>query len=87
MLVQVQIKDIEADIQKKMADLELQREKMVMEDDRKRDELEADILMKTEELKAIYGTQINVEKIKGDLANDREVLKSQAEVIKGAIDD
>ena len=87
MLVQVQIKDIEADIQKKMADLELQREKMVMEDDRKRDELEADILMKTEELKAKYGTQINVEKIKGDLAIDREVLKSQAEVIKGAIDD
>jgi len=87
MLVQVQIKDIEADIQKKMADLELQREKMVMEDDRKRDELEADILMKTEELKAKYGTQINVEKIKGNLAIDREVLKSQAEVIKGAIDD
>tara|TARA_R110000744_G_C19332472_1_gene558721 strand:- start:855 stop:1886 length:1032 start_codon:yes stop_codon:yes gene_type:complete len=87
MLVQVQIKDIEADIQKKMAQLELDREKMVMEDDRKRDELEADILMKTEELKAKYGTQINVEKIKGDLAIDREVLKSQAEVIKGAIDD
>lgn len=86
-LIQVQIQQIQADIQKKAAELTLEREKMMMEDDRKRDELDAELFVKAEEMKAKYGTQLNVEQIRADLAINREVMKGQAEIIKGAIDD
>ena len=83
-LIQVQIQQIQADIQKKAAELQLGREKMFMEDDRKRDELEAELYVKAEELQAKYGTQLNVEKIRSDMAINREVMKAQAELIKDA---
>jgi hypothetical protein len=86
-LIQVQIQQIQADIQKKAAELTLEREKMMMEDDRKRDELDAELFVKAEEMKAKYGTQLNVEQIRADLAINREVMKGQADIIKGAIDD
>jgi hypothetical protein len=61
---------------------------MQMEDDRKRDELEAELFVKAEEMKAKYGAQLNVEQIRSDLAINREVLKAQADVIKeGARED
>ena len=84
MLIQVQIQQIQADIQKKAAQLQLDREKMQMDDDRKRDELEAELFVKAEEMKAKYGGQLNVEQIRSELAINREVLKAQADVIKEA---
>lgn len=86
-LISVQIQQIQADIQKKAAELNLERDKMMMDDDRKRDELDADLFVKAEEMKAKYGTQLNVEKIRSELAINREVMKAQAEVLKGAVDD
>lgn len=86
-LVAVQIQQIQADIQKKAAELTLEREKMMRDDDRKRDELEAQILMKAEELKAVHGTKLNVEKLKADLAMNREMYRAQADVIKDAVND
>ena len=83
-LIQVQIQQIQADMQKKAAELDLAREKMVMEDDRKRDELEADLYVKAEEMQAKYGTQLNVAKIKSDMTINREVMKAQADMIKDA---
>ena len=83
-LIAVQIQQIQADIQKKAAELQLGREKMMMEDDRKRDELEAELYVKAEEMQAKYGTQLNVEKIRGDMAINREVMKAQADLIKDA---
>jgi len=85
-LIQVQIQQIQADIQKKAAELQLGREKMIMEDDRKRDELDAELFVKAEEMKAKYGTQLNVEQIRSELAINREVMKAQAEVIKSGVD-
>ena len=86
-LIMVQIQQIQADMQKKAAELSLEREKMIMNDDRQRDELDAQLFVKAEELKAKYGTQLNVEEIRAKLAIDREVMRNQAEIIKGAIDD
>jgi len=86
-LIAVQIQQIQADIQKKAAELQLEREKMIMEDDRKRDELDAELFVKAEEMRAKYGTQLNVEKIRSDLAINREVMRAQSDVIKGSIDD
>jgi hypothetical protein len=83
-LIQVQIQQIQADMQKKAAELQLGREKMIMDDDRKRDELEAELYVKAEEMQAKYGTQLNVAKIKSDMAIDREVMKAQADMIKDA---
>ena len=86
-LIMVQIQQIQADMQKKAAELSLERDKMIMEDDRKRDELDAELFVKAEEMKAKYGTQLNVEQIRSDLAINREVMKAQSEIIKGSIDD
>ena len=86
-LIQVQIQQIQADMQKKAAELELEREKMMMDDDRKRDELEADLYVKAEEMKAKYGTQLNVAQIKSDMTINREVMKAQADVIKDAVNE
>jgi hypothetical protein len=83
-LIQVQIQQIQADMQKKAAELQLGREKMIMDDDRKRDELEAELYVKAEEMQAKYGTQLNVAKIKSDMTIDREVMKAQADMIKDA---
>ena len=83
-LIQVQIQQIQADMQKKAAELQLEREKMIMDDDRKRDELEAELYVKAEEMQAKYGTQLNVAKIKSDMAINREVMKAQADIIKDA---
>jgi hypothetical protein len=83
-LIQVQIQQIQADMQKKAAELKLGREKMIMDDDRKRDELEAELYVKAEEMQAKYGTQLNVAKIKSDMTIDREVMKAQADMIKDA---
>jgi hypothetical protein len=85
-LIAVQIQQIQADIQKKAAELQLGREKMIMEDDRKRDELDAELFVKAEEMKAKYGTQLNVEQIRSELAINREVMKAQAEIIKSGVD-
>ena len=85
-LIAVQIQQIQADIQKKAAELQLEREKMIMDDDRKRDELDAELFVKAEEMQAKYGTQLNVEQIRSELAINREVMKAQAEVIKSGID-
>ena len=59
-----------------------------MEDDRKRDELEADLYVRAEEMEAKYGTQLNVEKIRSEMAINREIMRGQVDVIKeGARED
>ena len=60
---------------------------MMMDDDRKRDELDAELFVKAEEMKAKYGTALNVEKIRADMAINREVMKAQGDVIKGAVNE
>ena len=86
-LIAVQIQQIQADMQKKAAELELERQKMMLDDDRKRDELDAELFVKAEEMKAKYGAQLDVEQIRADLAINREIMKAQADVIKGVVDD
>lgn len=86
-LIAVQIQEIQANIQKKAAELQVEEKRIALEDDRKRDELDADLFMKAAELQAKYGAQMDLERIKGDMAINREVMKAQAEVIKGAVDD
>ena len=79
MLAEVQMQSIQADIEKKAADLQLQREKMLREDDRKRDELDANIELKSAEIEARYGAQVDTALIKAQLERDREAERLRAE--------
>ena len=79
-LIQVQMQSIQADIMKKQAELELDREKMQREDDRKRDEDEAQWVLKAAELRAKYGAEIDVAAIRAAADRDREILRQRANI-------
>lgn len=84
-LAQVQAQSIQADIQKKAAELELQREEMLLKDDRERDKLDAEVMLKSAEIEAKYGTAVNTANIEALMQRDRELLRQQAEVNKAMI--
>lgn len=75
-LAQVQAQSIQADIQKKAAELELDREKMMRSDDLDRDKLDADTMLRAYEMQLKYGTQVDVASIKAMMERDREALRN-----------
>ena len=75
-LAQVQAQSIQADIQKKAAELELQREEMMRNDDRERDKMASDRFVKLRELELKYGAQINEAQLNVELERDREAVKA-----------
>ena len=78
MLAQVQVQSIQADIQKKAAELQLDREKMIMSDDRERDRVEQDGILRRYELELKYGVQIQSAEINAAMNTDRELIRQQA---------
>lgn len=78
-LAQVQAQSIQADIQKKAAELQLRREEMLLSDDRERDKLDADTMLRAAEIEAKYGTQVNTAQIEALIQRDREAMRQQAE--------
>jgi hypothetical protein len=78
MLAQVQAQSIQADIQKKAAELQLDREKMIMSDDRERDRIEQDGILRRYELELKYGVQIQSAEIDAAMNRDRELIRQQA---------
>ena len=77
-LAQVQAESIKADIQKKAADLELQRQQMIMDDDLKRDQMAQDLYLKKYEIELKYNSQINTAEIDAAQNIDREAIRQQA---------
>lgn len=77
-LAQVQAESIRADIQKKAAELELQRQQMVMEDDLKRDQMAQDLYLKKYEIELKYNSQISTAEIDAAQNIDREAIRQQA---------
>jgi hypothetical protein len=73
LLVQVQA-------QVEQGKLALEREKMMREDDRKRDELDADISLRSAELQARYGAQVNMAQIRAQVDRDREAMRQQGQI-------
>ena len=53
-LAQVQTQSIQADIQKKAAELSLKQQQMIRDDDFRQDKLEADIMLEAAKIKAQY---------------------------------
>jgi hypothetical protein len=84
-LAQVQAQSIQADIQKKAAELELKREQMIRDDDYRRDQLAQDLMLKKYELELKYGTQISTAEIMAMQNLDREAMKQQAAIVQQAV--
>ena len=84
-LAQVQAQSIQADIQKKAAELELKREQMIRDDDYRRDQLAQDLMLKKYELELKYGTQISTAEIAAMQNLDREAMKQQAAIVNQAV--
>jgi hypothetical protein len=78
MLAQVQAQSIQADIQKKAAELQLDREKMLLSDDRERDRIEQDGILRRYDLELKYGVQIQSAEIEAAMNKDRELIRQQA---------
>jgi hypothetical protein len=84
-LAQVQAQSIQADIQKKAAELELKREQMIRDDDYRRDQLAQDLMLKKYELELKYGTQISTAEIDARQALDREAMAQQSAIVQQAV--
>lgn len=72
--------DFQAESLKKMADIELAREKMHMDDDRLRDEAEAKLLLEVKKLELEHQTTIDITHINAAMQRDRERIKAVATV-------
>jgi hypothetical protein len=75
LLAEVQAQSIQADIQKKAAELELKRDAMMRKDDLERDKLDVDIHMRAAEIESKNGATVNVAQIRADVDRDREMIK------------
>ena len=84
-LAKVQAQSIQADIQKKAAELELKREQMIRDDDYRRDQLAQDLLLKKYELELKYGTQISTAEIDAQQSMDREAMQQQTALVQSAV--
>jgi len=84
-LAQVQAQSIQADIQKKAAELELKREQMIRDDDYRRDQLAQDLMLKKYELELKYGAQISTAEIDARQAMDREAMAQESAIIQQAV--
>ena len=82
MLAEVQRQSILADIEKKSAELELEREKMIRVDDRERDRIELDGLLRKYDMELKYNTQIQSAEINAALNKDREVIRQEGALIQ-----
>ncbi len=77
-LAQVQAESIKADIQKKAAELELQRQQMLLDDDLRRDQMAQDLYLKKYEIELKYNSQISTAEIDAAQNIDREAIRQQA---------
>ena len=84
-LAQVQAESIQADIQKKAAELELKREQMIRDDDYRRDQLAQDLVLKKYELELKYGVQLSTAELDAQQSMDREALIQQSALMAQAM--
>lgn len=75
LLVQVQ-----AEVEK--GKLQLEHEKMLRQDDRERDKLDADIALRSAEIQAKYSVQVDQASIRAQVDRDREAMRQHAALTK-----
>ena len=84
-LASVQAESIQADIQKKAAELELKRQQMMRDDDYRRDQMAQEFLLKKYELELKYGTQISNAELMAAQNLDREAMRQQTAMVQSAV--
>lgn len=84
-LAEVQIQQIQSDMQTAAMKLQLEREKMFMEDERKRDELDAKISLDAIELQAKYGTQIDIAELKAEVEREKLAIRERGATLRQAM--
>ena len=77
MLAQVQAQSIQADIQKKAAELQLKREEMIRSDDRARDKMDIDKFIALRELELKYGIKMNEVQLNAEINRNRDMMQQQ----------
>jgi hypothetical protein len=75
-LAQVETQKIQADIQNKAAALELDRQKMLLADDRERDKTEAQLMLQAYETQLKYGVQVDMQQINSMMKAPRTATPS-----------
>ena len=77
MLAMAETRKAEASAQKSVLDAENNRLKILLEDDYKRDQAQADAVLKVMEINAKYGTQLDTKIIDALLERDKEEIRQQ----------
>lgn len=81
-MAQAEIAKTQAETQARIAAMNLDREKMFMEDERKRDELDAKISMEALELQAKYGTQIDIAQLKAEVEREKLNIRERGATLR-----
>jgi uncharacterized small protein (DUF1192 family) len=81
-LAQAEIAKTQAETQARIAGMQLEREKMFMEDERKRDELDAKISMDALELQAKYGTQIDIAQLRAEVEREKLSIRERGATLR-----
>lgn len=84
-LAKVQAESIQADIQKKAAELELKRQQMMLDDDFRRDQLTQERLLKQYELELKYNTQISTAQIVAEQNVNSETVRQQGAIAQQVV--
>ena len=82
LFVQAQMQKVQSDMINDQAKLELDREKMLRDEDMKRDQFEAELQLKISELESKHNTTIDQANIKAMMERDREMNRQQTEMAK-----
>jgi hypothetical protein len=80
-LAQVETQKIQADIQNKAAALELDRQKMLLADDRERDKTEAQLMLQAYETQLKYGVQVDMQQINAMMKAPRVATPSEQQPV------
>jgi hypothetical protein len=81
-MAQAEIAKTQAETQARIASMNLEREKMFMEDERKRDELDAKLSMEALELQAKYGTQIDIAELKAEVEREKLNIRERGATLR-----
>jgi hypothetical protein len=84
-LAQAQAAKLQNDVEIANKQFQLDAEKAAREDDLKRDQLDADIMLRAWEIQAKNGTQLQVENIYALIQRDRDARKAEVEQAKVAL--
>ena len=77
MLAMAETKKAEATAQKSVIDAENNRLKILLDDDFKRDQAQADAVLKIMEINAKYGTQLDTKVIDALLEREKEAIRQE----------